>query len=187
MVSKQLLGRTDSIRGFVMDFAEPGNTVHAMKRWVEIEFDCLPLRTIGRLDIPLDASPAYQAKCERIKAALEQHGSHNSYYLHNAQVSFYLTNSADCGMLQYSFEGTVLTNTQDQQTQDCYLKVQLKRETCDWLTQPIVEWFADSVRYAVAVEFDRYIQAGDLERTKERISEMEAAQDASQAFLGMYL
>ena len=52
-----------------------------MNRWVEIEFDCLPLRSIGRFDIPLDASPVYQAKCERIKQAIDQHGSHNSYYL----------------------------------------------------------------------------------------------------------
>ena len=27
-----------------------------MKQWIEISFDCLPLRTIGRLDIPLDAA-----------------------------------------------------------------------------------------------------------------------------------
>ena len=37
-----------------------------MNRWVEIAFDCLPLRTITRLDIPIDASPAYQQRCERI-------------------------------------------------------------------------------------------------------------------------
>ena len=158
-----------------------------MDRWVEIEFDCLPLRTIGRLDIPLDASPVYQAKCARIKEAIEQHGSHNSYYLHNAQLTFYLTNSADQGMLQFTFEGTLLTNEDDQQTQECYLQAKLIRETCDWLTQPVVDWFEQSVRYAVAVEFDRYIQAGDLEKTKERMSSLEASQDESQAFLGMYL
>ena len=140
-----------------------------MNRWVEIEFDCLPLRSIGRLDVPLDASPVYQAKCERIKQAIDRHGSHNSYYLHNAQVAFYLTNTAQRGMIQFSFEGTVLTCEADQQTRDCHLQVELKRETCDWLTQPIVEWFAENVRHAVAVEFDRYIQAGDLDKTKERI------------------
>ncbi len=32
-----------------------------MNRWVEITFDCLPLRTITRFDIPLDASPKYRA------------------------------------------------------------------------------------------------------------------------------
>ncbi len=51
---------------------------------VEIAFDCLPLRSVGRLDIPLDASPDFRSRCERIKAAMEKHGTHNSYYLYNA-------------------------------------------------------------------------------------------------------
>ena len=55
-----------------------------MDRWVEISFDCLPLRGIGRLDIPMDASPKYQQRCERIKDAMERHGSFNSYFLYNA-------------------------------------------------------------------------------------------------------
>jgi hypothetical protein len=29
-------------------------------RYVEIVFDCLPLRSVGRLDIPIDASPKYR-------------------------------------------------------------------------------------------------------------------------------
>ena len=32
-----------------------------MQRYVEIVFDCLPLRSISRLDIPIDASPRYRA------------------------------------------------------------------------------------------------------------------------------
>jgi hypothetical protein len=167
--------------------ADSSGTDGSMNRWVEIEFDCLPLRSIGRLDVPLDASPVYQAKCERIKQAIDRHGSHNSYYLHNAQVAFYLTNTAQRGMIQFSFEGTVLTCEADQQTRDCHLQVELKRETCDWLTQPIVEWFAENVRHAVAVEFDRYIQAGDLDKTKERIDQLEASQESTEGFLGMYL
>ena len=43
-----------------------------MQRWVEVSFDCLPLRSIARLDIPIDASPKYRARCERIKAAMEE-------------------------------------------------------------------------------------------------------------------
>ena len=43
-------------------------------RYVDIVFDCLPLRSIGRMDIPLDASPKYRARCERIKHALAVHG-----------------------------------------------------------------------------------------------------------------
>ena len=41
-----------------------------MSEYVEIEFDCLPLRSVGRMDIPIDASPNYRARCERIKHAL---------------------------------------------------------------------------------------------------------------------
>ena len=43
-----------------------------MDQWVEIRFDCLPLRSVTRLDIPLDASPKYQAFCHRVKAAIEK-------------------------------------------------------------------------------------------------------------------
>ena len=70
-----------------------------MQRYVEISFDCLPLRTMSRLDIPIDASPRYRARCERIKAAIETHGSHNTYYLYNANCVFHLTNTANIGML----------------------------------------------------------------------------------------
>ena len=65
-----------------------------MSRWVDITFDCLPLRTITRMDIPLDASPKYQALCQRIQQAIERHGSHNSYYLYNAKCAFHVTNDS---------------------------------------------------------------------------------------------
>ncbi|MGE3408570.1 MAG: hypothetical protein AB7I37_17260, partial [Pirellulales bacterium] len=63
-----------------------------MTRYVDITFDCLPLRSIGRLDVPIDASPRYRARCERLLKAIEQHGSFNTYYLYNAQCTFHLTN-----------------------------------------------------------------------------------------------
>lgn len=31
-----------------------------MDRFVDISFDCLPLRSIGRMDVPLDASPKFR-------------------------------------------------------------------------------------------------------------------------------
>ena len=79
-----------------------------MSEYVDIEFDCLPLRSVGRMDIPIDASPAYRARCERIKHALETHGSHNTYFLYNAQCAFHLTNQPEIGMIQFRFEGTAL-------------------------------------------------------------------------------
>ncbi len=158
-----------------------------MNRWVEISFDCLPLRTVGRLDIPLDASPKYRERCERIKRDIEKHGSHNTYYLYNAQCIFHLTNRPDQGMIEFRFEGTVLTDATDLHSQRCDLEVELVRETCDWLTAPIVNWFHESVSHAVAAEFDRYIEAGDLQKAKERIARLQAETEKSGGYVGMYL
>jgi uncharacterized protein (UPF0335 family) len=43
------------------------------------------------------------------------------------------------------------------------------------------------VRQAVRVEFDRYIAAGDLRRTIDRIERCRAESDARGGFLGMGL
>lgn len=162
-------------------------TQPANPNWVDITFDCMPLRSIGRLDIPIDASPKFKAFCERVKAAIEKHGSHNTFYLHNAAAVFHLTNSSKIGVLEFSFEGVVLTDSSDVKTRKTDLSVELKQETCDWLTEPIVHWFEETVRRAVMVEFDRYIHAGDLQKTKERMEEMQKNADDAGGFMGMYL
>jgi hypothetical protein len=158
-----------------------------MDRPVDIAFDCLPLRTITRLDIPIDASPKYRARCEKLKRAIETHGSFNTYFLHNAHCTFHLTNSDAVGMIELRFEGTVLTDEKDQQTVRCDLEVELVRETCDWLTEPIVAWFRESVLRAVAVEFDRFIAAGDLEQAVRRVERIQAESDQHGGYVGMYL
>ena len=158
-----------------------------MDRWVEIDFDCLPLRTVERLDIPIDASPKYRARCERIKAAIEKHGSFNSYYLHNAHCAYHLANSDQMGLVRFRFEGTVLTDKEDQHCHLCDLQVKLASETCEWLNEPIVEWFAQTVPRSVAIEFDRYIEAGDLDKTKARIEKISADNEEAGGFIGMYL
>lgn len=155
--------------------------------WVEIRFDCLPLRSVTVLSVPADASPKYQAKCRRIEQAIERHGRHNTYYLHNATCVFHLTNLASVGMVEFSLEGTLFTDTEDRQTVRCDLDVSMSRETCDWLTEPVVAWFADSVSRAISVEFDRFIAAGDLERTRKRLESLQATTDSSGGFVGMYL
>lgn len=154
---------------------------------VTIAFDCLPLRSVGRLDVPLDASPKYRERCLKIKAAIEKHGSHNAYFLYNANCTFQLTNREEVGMLQFRFEGTVLTDDQDVKTKSCDLEIELVRETCEWLTEPVVHWFELTVQQAVCVEFDRYIEAGDLQRARERIEKIRAASDDAGGYLGMYL
>lgn len=154
---------------------------------VEISFDCLPLRSIGRFDIPVDASPEYAAFCERLKHAAAKHGLHNSYYLHNAKCIFRLTNHPQIGLLTFRFEGTVLTDPEDRNSLSCDLQTRLDQETCDWLTEPVVAWFAETVARAVRVEFDRYIAAGDLQRTLQRSEQTQAESDARGGFMGMGL
>jgi hypothetical protein len=158
-----------------------------MERWVEITFDCLPLRTVGRLDVPLDAAPKFRRLYEAIKAAIERHGSHNTYFLYNARCAFHLANHPQLGLLEFEFDGTVLTDEDDLKTIGQELDVRLTRETCDWLTEPVVTWFSQTVGRAVMVEFDRYIAAGDLSKAKNRVERIRAQADEAGGYLGMYL
>lgn len=158
-----------------------------MSHYVDISFDCLPLRAVGRLDIPLDASPKYRQRCMHIKQAIEAHGSFNTYFLYNAECVFHLTNDENVGMLHFRFEGTVLTDEVDERARSCDLQVELVRETCDWLTAPIVNWFAETVPHAVRVEFDQYIAAGDLARAHQRAAQMQSQIEEAGGYLGMFL
>ncbi|QDV69887.1 hypothetical protein Poly24_36050 [Rosistilla carotiformis] len=163
------------------------DTQQTPPRWVEIEFDCLPLRTVQRVDVPLDASPRFEAFVLRVKQAIQEHGVMNTYYLHNARCTFHFTNDPSHGMVQFKFEGTVFTNATDTATISCHLDVQPDGETCDWLNEAVMRWLAESVRHALVVEFDRYIQAGDLSKAAQRIEQIQAESDAAEGYLGMYL
>lgn len=156
-------------------------------RWVEIEFECLPLRSVTRFDVPVDASPKYEAFVLRVKAAMEKHGSHNTYYLHRGRCVFHLTNDRARGEVAFSFEGTAMTGKDDLRTRAVDLHVDLHGETCAWLNEPMVSFLNESVRHAVLVEFDRYIDAGDLKKTQERIQAIQDESDSSEGFVGMYL
>ncbi|HBE68465.1 MAG TPA: hypothetical protein DDW52_09995 [Planctomycetaceae bacterium] len=156
-------------------------------RWVEITFDCVPMRSVTRLDAPIDASPKYAAKIQRLKEAIAKHGTHNSYFLHNAQCVYHLTNDPLSGMMQFEFEGTVMTCDQDLQVRNCDLQIELTQETCSWLNQSIVEWLRETVERNVVVEFGRFIAAGDLSKTVQRIEKQQAEIDENGAFVGMYL
>jgi hypothetical protein len=154
---------------------------------VEIVFDCLPLRSIGRLDVPLDASAGYRRRCERIKESLNRHGAENTYYLANAHCSFRLANSEVTGLLRFEFEGTVKTDPSDARAETVDLWVQLTASTCDWLTEPVTAWFEQTVHRAVGIEFDRYITSGGLARQVDRMHDVDAQQAARNSFLGMHL
>lgn len=158
-----------------------------MANWVDVSFDCRPLRTIGRLDVPLDASPKFRQFCERVKSAIERHGSFNTYYLYNGRCAYHLTNDPNVGTIEFRFEGTVFTDEADARTVRCDLNVDEVGDTCDWLTQPIADWLRATVERAVRVEFDRYISAGDLSKAVERIAQLQAQADEAGGFVGLFL
>ncbi len=158
-----------------------------MNRWVDITFDCYPLRSISRLDAPIDASPEFGQLCQRVSNAVTKHGRHNTYYLCNARCGFHLTNDEQVGTVAFRFEGTVLTDPDDMRTVGADLQVELDGETCDWLTQGIVDWFAETVSRAVQVEFDRYIAVGDLTKTIERLDRFKAEHEAQGGYVGFGL
>ncbi|OHB77843.1 MAG: hypothetical protein A2W31_00750 [Planctomycetes bacterium RBG_16_64_10] len=154
---------------------------------VQITFECLPLQTVGRVDVPLDASPGYRHRCERIKHALDTHGATNTYYLVNAHAVFHLANSNVTGMLRFAFDGTVTTDASDRCTQSVDLEVRLVSHTCPWLTEPVRTWFHETVRRAVAVEFDRYLEADNLSRTVTQLDRVLVEGTAVDDPEGMYL
>ncbi len=156
-------------------------------QWVEISFDCIPLRSLSRFDAPPDASPKLAEKMARIRSAVESHGTHNTYYLHNASCIFHLTNDASQGMLEFGYEGVVFTDEQDLTAKKADFTITLDRETCSWINQSVVDWLTESVQRAVLVEFGRYISAGDLEKTISRMQELEKAAEESGGYVGMYL
>jgi hypothetical protein len=159
-----------------------------MSNYVDIAFDCLPLRSVPRLDAPLDDADAETTEfARRVRCAVTKHGQFNTYYLYNAQCIFHLTNDEKIGMVGFRFEGTVLADGDDLKTLGCDLEIELNGEVCDWLTVTAVQWLKDTVSHAVRVEFDRYIHAGDLRRTIERMERIRAESDSHGGFLGMGL
>lgn len=154
---------------------------------VVIRFDCTPLRALARAEVPAEASPRFRALVERMQAAVAKHGVRNAYYLTNASCTFRFTNAPERGWVSFDVEGTLLTDDLDTHTVGSDLTVKLTKETCDWLTQPAVAWLELSVRRAVEAEFDRYVAAGDLGRTLERLAREQADSDAAGGFLGMNL
>ena len=154
---------------------------------VEIGFDCLPLRQVGRLDPPLDAPPETVAFWHRVGQAIHRHGAERAYYVYRGECVFHLTNDPAIGLLRFQFEGTVLTDGTDQRVVGAQLDVELAHAACDWLTEPVVDWFRETVCQAVKVEFQRFIEAGDLDAARRRVAQLAREADDQGGFLGMYL
>lgn len=155
-----------------------------MEPIVDIAFDCLPLRSIGRVDVPLDASPAYRQRCERLQQAVEAHGTENAYFLYNTRCVFRLANSEVDGMLRFSFEGTLVTDCSDCKAERADLAIDLAGETCGSMPPEVEAWFRVAVERAVLIEFDRFIAAGRLTERLDELAEMQSVADLAD-FAGM--
>lgn len=155
-----------------------------MEPLVDIEFDCLPLRSVGRVDVPLDASPAFRARCERLKHAMDLHAAENAYFLYNTQCTYHLANSEIANMLRFTFDGTVLTDRSDRQAERADLTIELVAETCGGVPTAALEWLQRVVERAVVVEFDRFISAGQLTTRVAELGRVDSISTVS-GFSGM--
>ena len=153
---------------------------------VDIAFDCLPLRCVGRVDVPLDASPTFRHRIERLKQSLNTHGAENAYFLYNSRCVFRLANSDIDGMLRFTFEGTVLTDLSDVKAERADLAIELAAETCGGVPAAVVDWFRGAVEGAVLIEFDRFIAAGRLKARVDELDRMTHLAEHS-SFAGMNL
>jgi len=153
---------------------------------LDIAFDCLPLRSLGRLDVPLDASPTYQARQQRLQAALEIYGAEQTYFLYNARCIFRFSNSEIEGMARFEFEGIVRTDAGDLLTDYVDLDVRLVSETCDGIPVEVASWLEHRVCKAVAIEFDRFISAGNLTARSDELGQLEKLSDLG-GFAGMHV
>ena len=158
-----------------------------MNSAIQITFDCVPLRAVPRWDIPMDASVEYRRRCNRLKQAAVKHGFYNSYYLCNGRCEFNMTNDPDVGLLVFHFEGTILTDSDDRCVNGADLDVQLEQDLCDWITAPVVSWFEETVRRAVKVDFERFLQECDPGKAYERIQLIETEMVRCGGFVGMGL
>jgi hypothetical protein len=129
---------------------------------VDIAFDCLPLRSISRLDVPLDASDALRRQAERIKASIEAFGAERTYFLYNARCVFRFANSEVDGVCRFEFDGIVRTDAGDRRCEQTQLEIRLVSETCGGIPESVQAWLVERVRRAVAIEFDRFIAAGQV-------------------------
>jgi hypothetical protein len=157
-----------------------------MEPLVDIAFDCLPLRSVGRLDVPLDASPVYQSRYENLVAALEKYGPERTYFLYDARCVFHLANSEVENMLRFEFEGIVRTDASDLLTESADLRVTLTSDTCGGVPHEVLTWFQARVEKAVAIEFDRFIAAGQLNQRSTSLGQVERLSDLA-GFSGMNL
>jgi hypothetical protein len=151
----------------------------AVETPVDIAFSCLPLRSVGRLDVPIDASGTYRIHYERLQEALQLHGAERTYYLYDAHCVFHLANSEIAGMARFDFDGIVLTDAGDAMTDRVELEVRLASETCGEIPAEVQAWLKSRVEKAVTIEFNRFIAAGQLEGRTAELGQVDRLSDLS--------
>lgn len=158
-----------------------------MSQSVAIVFECLPFRRVSNAGLPLDASDEQRDLWRRFRAAMEKHGTENTYFLYNADCTFHLTNR-EGGYLRFLFEGTVRTDEQDQQPMEADLVCHLaETDFPKELAADAMNFFREAVRQAVLAEFQLFIEAGNLKQTLEREQQMLREWDENRGFMGMYI
>jgi hypothetical protein len=90
-------------------------------------------------------------------------------------------------MIAFKFEGVLFTDDSDSRAVRCALSVALDQENVPWLEQHVVKWFQETVSSAVIEEFNRFIQAGDSDKTKQRLEQLDKTLAESGGYLGMGL
>jgi hypothetical protein len=155
-----------------------------MQPIVDIAFDCLPLRSVARVDVPLDASPAFRARCERLQQAIEAYSGENAYFLYNTSCTYRLANSDIDNMLRFAFDGTLLTDRSDCKADRADLNVVLTAETCGGVPPAALDWLRGIVRRAVLIEFDRFIAEGQLAERLDELGDIDSITDVA-GFAGM--
>jgi hypothetical protein len=137
---------------------------------VDIEFDCIPLRTVGRLDIPIDASDAQRRRAAHMQSAINSYGVERTYFLQNARCVFRFANSDVEGICRFEFEGVARTDAGDRKCEEVILDVTLVSDTCGGVPPAVEAWLVERVRQAVCIEFDRFIAAGQLGQAESQPS-----------------
>jgi hypothetical protein len=155
-----------------------------MQPVVDIAFDCLPLRSIARVDIPIDASPPLRARSERLRQALNSHSGENAYFLYNTRCTYRLANSDIENMLRFSFDGTVLTDRSDLKADRADVNIVLTAETCGGVPRAALDWLRGIIQRAVLIEFDRFIEDGQLAERIRQLGRIDSITDVA-GFAGM--
>lgn len=139
---------------------------------VDIAFDCVPLRSVGRLDIPLDASESFRRRAEQMQRAIQTYGAERTYFLYNARCLFRFANSEVEGACRFEFEGIARTDAGDRTCEEVTLNVTLVSETCGGVPTAVLDWLTVQVHRAVTIEFNRFIAAGQLASRREELGEI---------------